>query len=180
MKQRSAYISFTLPAQLCNMLIKSLIMKCLNKGQRFTQSLSTKTLYMQTFLIKWPSHFTATKQAHSVVKPRLMMLRKWNVTLGTIPSLAEAWLRPCDDNKPASTQSSVWTAFRSACLVSDSLHCGLGIRLWLWAQHIASSAPNTAGSPGPCSYTSTTSGPQRLETRQERQEISVGRLHGVR
>ncbi len=35
-------------------------------------------------------------------------------------------------------------------------------------------------SPGPCSYTSTTSGPQRLETRQERQEISVGRCTGVR
>ncbi len=35
MKQLSVYISFTLPAQLCNMLIKSLILKCLNKGQRF-------------------------------------------------------------------------------------------------------------------------------------------------
>lgn len=117
-----------------------------------------------------------TKQAHFVVKPRLMMLHKWNVTMGTIPSLAEAWLRPCDDNKPASTQSNVWTAFRSAGLVSDTLHCELWIRLWLRAQHIASSAPNTAGSPGPRSSTSTTSGPPR----QERREISVGRLHGVR
>lgn len=96
-----------------------------------------------------PSHYTAIKQMHFVVKPLLVMPHNWNITIGSIPCLAEASLGPCDDNKPSSTQRNIWPVFLSACLVSDTLLYGPWSRLWLWAQHIASSTPKTAGFPGP-------------------------------